>query len=113
MILADYPLERGWDIYDGMNTNSNRRQFLKIGALTGSGLLLSTGMTRAFAAACGLTPPQTPGPFYPGEALFHQDNDLTALPGDLIRAAGQVIYVQGKILDAGCAPIAGATVEIW
>jgi protocatechuate 3,4-dioxygenase beta subunit len=96
-----------------MNTNSNRRQFLKIGALTGGGLLFSSKVTRAFAAACGLTPPQTPGPFYPGEALFHQDNDLTTLQGDSTRALGQVIYVQGKILDRACAPIAGATVEIW
>lgn len=66
----------------------------------------------AFGAICGLTPPQTSGPFYPGEELFKADNDLTQVPGRP-RAKGQVIYVRGQVLDEGCQPIANANVEIW
>jgi protocatechuate 3,4-dioxygenase, beta subunit len=96
-----------------MNTQANRRQFLKIGTGTLGGLLLSSGITKAFAESCGITAAETSGPFYPGEAQFQQDNDLTALPGKSARALGQVIYIRGRILDQACKPVEGATIEIW
>jgi protocatechuate 3,4-dioxygenase beta subunit len=92
---------------------SNRRQFLKIGAGVAGTIAMSSSISKAMAASCGLTPAQTPGPFFPGEGEFHLDNDLTTLPGALRQAEGQLIYVLGKILDERCNPIAGATVEIW
>lgn len=96
-----------------MKTESNRRQFIKLGGVSAAGLLaFSSPFTKALAASCGLTPPQTPGPFYPGEALFHHDNDLTQIQGHPA-AQGQVVYVKGKVLDGRCKPIADATVEIW
>ncbi len=96
-----------------MKIKSNRRGFLKLG--TGAaGLALSlSGASRALAAACGLTPPQTDGPFYPGEDNFHQDGDLTVIPGHSQRAIGQIVYLSGKVVDQNCEPIAGANVEIW
>ena len=79
-----------------------------------AGAVALTGlMPQALAATCGLTPPQTPGPFYPGEQNFTPENDLTQVPGRTVRALGQVIYVTGKVLDPACRPIEGATVEIW
>ena len=81
--------------------------------MAATGLLAFTSpMTRALAASCGLTPAQTPGPFYPGESLFHADNDLTQVPGQG-RAQGQIVYVKGRVVDQNCKPIANATVEIW
>jgi len=96
-----------------MSSQSNRRNFLKIGAGSAGAFVFSSSISKAFASACGLTPPQTPGPFYPGKEEFHQDNDLTRLSGHLSRAKGQVVYIKGKIVDTKCNPIQGATVEIW
>ncbi|MGZ3688819.1 MAG: dioxygenase family protein [Bdellovibrionota bacterium] len=98
-----------------MNTpSSNRRNFLKLTAGTTGAWLLSGGAIKAFAAACNAeTPVQTAGPFYPGEAHFHEDNDLTQIAGHAARAEGQVIYVRGRILDSSCQPVKSAHVEIW
>src|SRR5689334_17393746 len=88
-----------------------RRRFLKMGMGTAGTLAVAGTLTKAMAATCGpLTPPQTSGPFYPGETSFHTDNDLTNLK---IRPLGQVIYVKGLVQDINCNPIAGANVEIW
>lgn len=98
---------------DQDQATSSRRKFLAFGAGTAGAFAFFSPMTKAIAASCGLTPPQTPGPFYPGENLFHQDNDLTQIAGNASRALGQVILIQGRILDAQCKPVEGATVEIW
>jgi protocatechuate 3,4-dioxygenase beta subunit len=99
-----------------MNIDKNRRQFLKMGTGTFAGLLLATRATKAFASACGITPEQTSGPFYPGESQFHSgggENDLTVIPGAKTRPLGQVVYVRGKVLNQACNPVQGALVEIW
>lgn len=96
-----------------MNSSTDRRRFLKLGAGAAGALALSNPITRAFAASCGLTPPQTPGPFYPGESQFRAENDLTHVPGQPGRALGKVIYVRGKVVDTECNPIEEANVEIW
>ncbi|MBL7716265.1 MAG: hypothetical protein JNL01_12440 [Bdellovibrionales bacterium] len=100
-----------------MNTNKNevtthdssRRKFMAWGLSA----IAALPMGKALAASCGLTPAQTRGPFYPGGTAFGTETDLTLLPGATQSAAGQVIYVTGKILDAQCKPIEGANVEIW
>lgn len=92
---------------------SNRRNFIKAGAGVAGALFFSNSISKAFAAACGITPPQTTGPFYPGEKEFHADNDLTRIAGHEEQAQGQLIYIEGKVLDQRCNPVAGANVEIW
>lgn len=96
-----------------MGPNSQRRQFLKLGAGVAGVLTLSSPLSKAFAQSCGLTPKQTAGPFYPGESEFTSDNDLTQIPGNNKRAEGQVVYVRGKVVDQNCRPVKGANVEIW
>ncbi len=98
---------------DKMNTVSNRRSFIKVGVGTVGALLLSSPISKSFAAVCGLTPPQTEGPFYPGEMQFQKDNDLTIVSGQTLHAKGQVIYIVGKVVDPRCSPIQDANVEIW
>ncbi len=95
-----------------MSINSKRRDFLKVGASGLGVFMLSGGMTKALADACGLTPAQTSGPFYPGEDKFHQENDLTQIAGKA-QATGQIIYLSGRILNANCKPVPGVHVEIW
>ncbi len=60
-----------------------------------------------------LTPAQTPGPFYPDELPLDRDNDLLLIDGSQQQAAGTVVHLHGRILDARGEPLAGALVEIW
>lgn len=95
-----------------MSQNSRRDFLKKSGLLTlGAGLLSSASQA---AEMCLSTPPQTQGPFYPGETRFTREQDLTISPVDgARRASGQVIYIKGTILDSQCKPIKNANVEIW
>ena len=95
--------------------DSNRRQFLKLGVGSIAGGLAAAGLMKGALGqdSCVLTPPQTMGPFYPGETKFDQDVDLTRVPGKSGRAQGQVVYIKGVVLDHLCRPISGANVEIW
>jgi protocatechuate 3,4-dioxygenase beta subunit len=91
----------------------DRRNFLKLSSLGLGGAALSNPITEALAATCGLTPAQTAGPFYPGEAKFTETSDLTQIPGKP-RAQGKVIYIRGKVVDSThCLPLANVNVEIW
>ena len=96
-----------------INKDQGRRSFLKLGATSVGSLLIAAPVSKAVAGACGITPVQTSGPFYPGEQKFHPDNDLTQVTGRTGKALGQVIYVRGKAVNTACAPVRGATVEIW
>ena len=96
-----------------MSVNSKRRGFLKMGTGVAGAALFFGGARQALGSVCKLTPMQTAGPFYPGEKNFDTNVDLTQLPGHNLRAKGQVVYVTGKVLDAGCQPVENANVEIW
>jgi protocatechuate 3,4-dioxygenase, beta subunit len=97
-----------------MKTKTNRRDFFRLGIGGVAGGLAGLNIVgNAMAETCGLTPPQTSGPFYPGERNFGMDTDLTRVPGRTERAAGQVVYVRGRVLDQHCRPVANANVEIW
>jgi len=88
----------------------NRRELL------GAGLALPLGALAApsaVAESCGPTPRQTSGPFYPLYDQVDKDLDLTRMTGHDEPAAGEVIRVQGRVLDADCRPVAGALVDLW
>ena len=53
------------------------------------------------APACGVTPAQTTGPFYPIYDQVDKDVDLTRLTGHGASAAGDVIRVQGGSEEHG------------
>ncbi len=63
--------------------------------------------------ALALTPTETEGPFFPTDTSIERDADLTRLAGRAERAAGQVIEVRGRVLDAQGLPVSGAAVELW
>lgn len=88
----------------------NRRQLL------GAGMALPLGAVAGSAAAtdtCGVTPKQTTGPFFPVFEQVDKDVDLTRLTGHGTPARGEVIRVQGRVLDEACQPIAGVLVDLW
>lgn len=87
-------------------------------ALSRRRLLGLGGAMLVFGAARGAeerrhTPAQVTGPFYPLDKPLDTDADLTFVKGRRERAAGQVVHVMGRVLDAAGEPVRGARIEIW
>ncbi|KPJ95284.1 MAG: hypothetical protein AMJ53_03110 [Gammaproteobacteria bacterium SG8_11] len=90
----------------------SRRSLLKIG-LT-AGIVSSVINATAHAAPPALwTPRQAEGPFYPVHEQADKDVDLTRIEGRSQFAQGEVIHVQGRVLDTQGKPLPNAFVEIW
>jgi protocatechuate 3,4-dioxygenase beta subunit len=53
------------------------------------------------------------GPFYPDRLPAEQDADLTAIAGRPGRAAGQILYLAGRVMDTRGRPLPGARLELW
>lgn len=88
----------------------NRRHVL------GAGVVLPLGALAGAAGAagtCAATPRQTTGPFYPVFEQVDKDVDLTQSTGHERPAQGEVIRVQGRVLDPSCMPVPGALVDLW
>jgi protocatechuate 3,4-dioxygenase, beta subunit len=88
----------------------SRREVLGAGAALPFGVLAATAEA---AAKCSATPRQTSGPFYPFFEQTDKDVDLTRMVGHDETAAGEVIRVTGRVLDADCKPVEGALVDLW
>ena len=80
--------------------------------LAGAGLGLVPGLP-ALAAGLVPTPAQTEGPFYPAGFPADIDNDLVQVRGQAAQAMGQVLHLQGKVIDLGGGARGGAMIEIW
>ena len=92
----------------------SRRALLTTGLGTAAGLMAGRLSASPVAPTCpGTTPPQVEGPFYPTRDHEDEDRDLTQVKGRTERAAGDIIYVSGRVLDEACRPIEGAPVDIW
>lgn len=90
----------------------DRRQLLRSGVMVAGGAMTSP----LWAAEQFLTPPQTPGPFYPVPPIAQQrysDTDLTRLAEDSAVAEGEIIRVSGSVVDPHGEPLPGSVVEIW
>ena len=87
-----------------------RDAILKALSLAGLGLL--PGMSRA-EEAVKPTWMEIIGPYYPVEKPADQDADLTMIAGRTERAAGNILYLSGRVLARNGTPVAGAVMEIW
>lgn len=105
-------------------TPISRRNWLKLGIAGAAGTVISqactspaegTAAVAAADASCAVSPRQEMGPFPPMKALSQTDHDtdLTMVDGHTEMATGDVIIVQGKVMDLQCQPVAGAIVQIW
>jgi len=97
----------------------SRRDILGAGAV-GTGILLTAGCQSETAAEASateagatLTPAQTEGPFYPVVDQADKDADLTRLGASGAVAEGEVVLVEGRVLDPAGNPIANAVVDVW
>ena len=90
----------------------SRRRMLGM-AIAAGGFTVSGGVRSVFAQALKRTPGEILGPFYPVLRSVEKTADLTTRPGKPGRAAGQVIYAMGRVVDAQGQPVNGARVELW
>jgi protocatechuate 3,4-dioxygenase beta subunit len=81
--------------------------------LGAGGLAASGRFGAAFAQALKRTPGEILGPFYPVLKRVDQGADLTVIAGKPGRAAGDPIYVMGRVLNVAGEPVRGARVELW
>lgn len=92
-----------------MSRSISRRRILgaslAAGGLAAAPLLAATKLRR--------TPAQILGPFYPLIKPLDQDADLTVIKGRSGKAAGQLVHVAGRVLNAMGEPVPGARIEIW
>lgn len=77
------------------------------------GGLFSVLASRKATASPNVTPPQTPGPFYPVAKPLDSDADLSLVKGANGPAEGDVIAVCGRVLSVRKGPLAGSLVELW
>ena len=59
------------------------------------------------------TPPEVEGPFYPVVAQKDKDFDLTRIEGKTESAKGNVIIIEGRVVDTNGTPVTDATVDLW
>jgi protocatechuate 3,4-dioxygenase beta subunit len=92
-----------------------RRRVVAATLAVGTGALLGSraALLLAQESALRATPPMTLGPFYPDRLPVEQDADLTAIAGRPGRAAGQILYLAGRVLDTRGKPLPGARLELW
>lgn len=89
----------------------SRRDFLVAGL--GAAAATSVGASVAMASEDSVTPPVTEGPFYPIHEQAERDFDMTRFNEGAEIAAGELVILEGKVLDDAGHPIAGAFVDVW
>ena len=93
------------------DNNLSRRNIITAGAIAGAGL----GLARAEddKPHRSATIAQTEGPFYPVTDQSDKDADLTQIDGVDGVAVGEVVVIEGRIVDESSQPIADAVVDVW
>ena len=86
----------------------SRRHFI-LGLLAGVPLSVFGRVAHALKP----TPPEIEGPFYPLMAQKDKDFDLTKVEGRDGVAKGEVVFIEGRVLDTDGRPVEGAIVDLW
>ena len=93
------------------NKLHSRREFLGAGLGVAATATIIGGAAKASATA--VTAPVGEGPFYPIHKQSDRDADLTRFDGSGERAEGELVIVEGKVLDDQGNPVPGALVDVW
>jgi protocatechuate 3,4-dioxygenase beta subunit len=94
------------------STGLSRRRLLAL-AIAAGGFGVPGRVGSALAQGLKRTPGEILGPFYPVLRSVEKTADLTVLPGKPGRAAGELIYVMGRVVNVQGQPVRGARVELW
>lgn len=95
------------------DTSIDRRRVLRGGLSVVSGAALALPSLSLAGERLIATPRQTRGPYYPVQWQGDVDNDLVKVTGHAAQALGQVVHVQGIVVDISGQPLPDAVVEIW
>ena len=90
--------------------DNSRRKFLNIGAVTVVTSLLSLPI---IAKELKATVKQEEGPFYPRHQQADKNADMTKVDNHSGQAMGEVLYLNGRVLDTNGKPVKGAIIDIW
>lgn len=64
--------------------------------------------------SCKVTPsPMGAGAAYPGRERIVKSNKPAMPAGKAVFARGEIMYLQGRVLDENCIPVEGASIELW
>lgn len=95
-------------------THCSRRRFVEIASLAaGSTALFAASQLIAAETNRRETADLITGPFYPQKKPRDADTDLSLIRGHRQRAAGQVVRLSGRVMNARGEPVRRAEVEIW
>ena len=94
---------------------SRRRVMAGVVAGGGALTLATLGLPRVASAQKSLKPTgqETFGPFYPVRAPQSHDTDLTHYRGHNQRARGQLIEINGRVLDTSGRPLPRTMMTVW
>jgi protocatechuate 3,4-dioxygenase beta subunit len=101
---------------DGMHPGRvlTRREILALVGFSGAALLTGRAAAQSAVPACVVRPAQTEGPFFVDERLQRSDIRPDPASGELSPGAVLALAFNVSRLRAGaCAPLAGATVDVW
>src|SRR5690606_10325513 len=96
-----------------ININFIYRKISVITFLSNRGEFMDRRTLLKAACLTVLTPPQTPGPFYPRTRVSDQNADLVQIDGRSREAEGVKIFISGRVIDQDCRPVSGALVDLW
>ncbi|HEU5320876.1 MAG TPA: hypothetical protein VFX28_08735, partial [Methylomirabilota bacterium] len=90
-----------------------RREVVALLGLAGAGLL-APRVAGAQAPECVVRPQQTEGPFYVDERLERSDIRSDPRSGEIRPGVPLALaFAVSAIRGGGCAPLAGAVVDVW
>lgn len=96
------------------STRLSRRRFVEIASLAaGSTALGEAPRLLAAEVVYRETADLITGPFYPQQKPRDTDADMTLVRGHRQRAAGRVVQLSGRVMNARGEPVRNAGVEIW
>jgi protocatechuate 3,4-dioxygenase beta subunit len=95
-----------------------RREVLAVLGMSGASLLVGCRAASQSAAAalpgCVVRPEQTLGPYFVDEGLERADIRSDPATGKVSAGAPlELAFLVSRVGEAGCAPLAGARVEVW
>jgi protocatechuate 3,4-dioxygenase beta subunit len=96
-----------------MNKDISRRSALKVGLAAGVIASAKVSHAASHLAAAQPTPNEIEGPFYPAMAQKDTDFDLTVIEGQTQSAEGEVILIEGTVVDTKGQAVSDATVDLW